>query len=195
MWASVDNVFFIGEEEQSDLDSTTNERGSVLPGTFRESAATKQIPKYELWEEYTNSAGNTDGEQHFGFQLSRTALALQAFLGALSETNRPLVLFLDDLQWADNHSLAFISTLLTEFSSKPAPMSRTDTDSSPTNKNEAEEESSGTFERSFAHQIRNVQCNQRYLQNQQGIAEAKQDATSEPSPNDRSIQTGSHLPL
>jgi predicted ATPase len=61
--------------------------------------------------------GGEQGGYHFAFQLSHVTLALRSFLSALAETDRPLVLFLDDIQWAGNKALTSISTLLMEVSS------------------------------------------------------------------------------
>ncbi|KAL7574980.1 hypothetical protein ACA910_010799 [Epithemia clementina (nom. ined.)] len=70
----------------------------------------------EHGEESGQSKFDADQEQHLAYQVTRVTLALRSFLCALAETNRPLVLFFDDLQWADDQSLAAISKLFMEFS-------------------------------------------------------------------------------
>ena len=128
------------DEFASDFNSTVEERGSVVAtvsshkssnSLLRESASAKRMPHMDLLVEYkeslsTGGEGNSDfynhlpQDYHFAFNVSRLTLALKAFLNALASTDRPLVLFLDDIQWADNQALASTSTLFMEFSNNEA---------------------------------------------------------------------------
>lgn len=61
-----------------------------------------------------NNADDLDST-NFTFELSFITETLRLFIDALAALDRPLVLFLDDLQWAHGQALALISTLLREF--------------------------------------------------------------------------------
>jgi len=50
--------------------------------------------------------------------LNRFRLVFQALIGALARKEHPLVLFLDDLQWADSATLSLLAPLLTSASSQ-----------------------------------------------------------------------------
>ncbi|RZA24750.1 MAG: GAF domain-containing protein, partial [Proteobacteria bacterium] len=47
--------------------------------------------------------------------FARTNFAIQAFLRVLTSNGKPIIFFLDDLQWADSATLSFIQRIVTEY--------------------------------------------------------------------------------
>jgi len=64
-----------------------------------------------------NDLSSMENEDNGVETLLRTKRACKTFLGCVSK-HRPIVLFLDDVQWIDNESLGLLQSLLTDHNSK-----------------------------------------------------------------------------
>ena len=69
-------------------------------------------------ESDSNSNSNENDNKNFGADLERLKYALRVFTRILSSYFSPLVLVLDDLQWADSSSLEAVDYLLTDVENK-----------------------------------------------------------------------------
>ena len=77
----------------------------------------QEMPRENL-SQHSSVSIDSGTESHGAYHVTRVTLvtlALRSLLCALAETDRPVVLFLDDLHWADSQALSSISKLLMEF--------------------------------------------------------------------------------
>jgi histidine kinase len=90
------------ETSEGVVDCLTNE-GRILP---------ELVPSLSTLRCDSSDVENAeDSSPSVSFAMERLAVAFQSFLKAFCSPSCPLVLFVDDLQWADGNSMKVLSTL------------------------------------------------------------------------------------
>ena len=86
----------------------------IMHSTFLASEDEQDLATVTSLEAVSESMASTSGKDMF----ARIKFSCRRFLNTLSSSDHPVLLFLDDLQWADEASIKLIQSLITDQSSK-----------------------------------------------------------------------------